>query len=138
MKPNGGVSTFMHQDNYYFKGNPNEMVSCAVYLEDTNKNNGCLRIAKDSHLEGIIEHTSPSKHEPQINWIDESKLDNYEIVDFELPAPYAVFFNINSIHGCYENNSNNTRFSLAWEYVESDNQNLQMINHISFDRNQTL
>lgn len=138
MKPNGGVSTFMHQDNYYFKGNPNEMVSCAIYLEDTNKNNGCLRIAKNSHLEGIIEHTLPSRHEPQINWIDESKLEKYEIIDFELPAPYAVFFNINSIHGCYENNSNRTRFSLAWEYVESDNQNLQMIDHISFDRNQTL
>tara|TARA_B100000768_G_C11254895_1_gene365903 strand:+ start:398 stop:1093 length:696 start_codon:yes stop_codon:yes gene_type:complete len=138
MKPNGGVSTFMHQDNYYFKGNPNEMVSCAIYLEDTNKENGCLRIAKDSHLDGIVEHTSPSKHEPQINWIDESKLSKYEIVDFELPAPYAVFFNINSIHGCYKNNSNNTRFSLAWEYVESDNKNLQMVDHISFDRNQTL
>ena len=46
MEPNGGQSTFMHQDNFYFKGNPNEIISCAVYLEDTNKDNGCLRIAK--------------------------------------------------------------------------------------------
>ena len=37
MEPNGGQSTFMHQDNFYFKGNPNEIISCAVYLEDTKR-----------------------------------------------------------------------------------------------------
>ena len=39
MKPRVGWSTFMHQDNYYFEGDPRKIVSCAVYLEDTNKLN---------------------------------------------------------------------------------------------------
>lgn len=138
MKPNGGVSTFMHQDNYYFKGDPSRMVSCAVYLQDTFKENGCLRIAKDSHLQGIVPHESPSFHEPGIKWIADDILTNYEIIDFELPAPYAVFFNIDSIHGCYQNNSNDTRFSLAWEYVESDNSDLDSYEHVAFDRNTVL
>ena len=138
MKPNGGVSTFMHQDNYYFQGDPSQMVSCAVYLQDTSKENGCLRVAKDSHLEGIVPHESPSFHEPGILWIDDRVLSKYEVVDFELPAPYAVFFNINAIHGCYQNNSNNTRFSLAWEYVESDNNNLESYDHVAFDRTSVL
>lgn len=138
MKPNGGVSTYMHQDNYYFKGDPSKMVSCAVYLQDTSKENGCLRIAKNSHLNGLVPHESPSFHEPGIKWIEDKILESYEIVDLELPAPYAVFFNIDSIHGCYDNNSNGTRFSLAWEYVESDNFNLMSYDHVSFDRSRVL
>lgn len=134
MMPNGGVSTFMHQDNYYFRGNPNEMVSCAVYLEDTYKENGCLRIAKNSHLEGIVPHNSPSEHDPGILWIGDDVLSRYEIVDLELPAPYAVFFNIDSIHGCYQNLSNSTRFSLAWEYIARSNDRIPIYDHIAYDR----
>ena len=54
MKPKVGVSTFMHQDNFYFNGNPNKIVSCAVYLEDTNKENGCLRLVEGSNTKGIF------------------------------------------------------------------------------------
>lgn len=138
MMPNGGISTLMHQDNYYFMGDPKEMVSCAVYLQDTYKENGCLRVAKGSHKKGIVPHNEPSVHEPLIKWISESILEEYEVVDFEIPAPYAVFFDINSIHGCYQNNSNSTRYSLAWEYVRSSNNNFMQANHLSFDRNRTI
>jgi len=138
MMPNGGISTLMHQDNYYFRGDPKRMVSCAVYLQDTSKENGCLRVAKGSHKRGVVPHNQPSAHESLIKWIPDSVLEEYDVIDFELPAPYAVFFNINSIHGCYQNNSNNTRFSLAWEYVESTNQDVLQVNHISFDRNRTI
>ena len=44
-----GSSTLWHQDNNYFNGSPNDIISCAVYLTDTNKENGCLRIAKSTH-----------------------------------------------------------------------------------------
>ena len=123
MEPNGGQSTFMHQDNFYFKGNPNEIISCAVYLEDTNKDNGCLRIAKGSHNDGIFEHNVDSGMQG-IKWINESTINKFEIVDIVEEAPFAVFFNINSVHGCYENKSDRTRFSLAWEYISSDNRSV--------------
>ena len=34
-----GSSTLWHQDNNYFRGSPNDIGSCAVYLTDTNKEN---------------------------------------------------------------------------------------------------
>lgn len=120
MKPKVGISTFFHQDNFYFGGDPNTIISCALYFQDTNKENGCLRIIPESHNIGIIRHDI-SSHIGGIRWIDEKILNPNAILDLELDAPYAVFFNINMIHGCYPNTSNGTRFSLAWEYIESSN-----------------
>lgn len=123
MKPKVGMSTYLHQDNFYFNGNPNTIVSCAIYLEDTYKENGCLRVVPKSHEIGIIPHNAIS-HIEGIQWIDENMLNRDAILDLELKAPYAVFFNINLIHGCYNNRSDRTRFSLAWEYIESTNSNV--------------
>lgn len=117
MMPKVGMSTFMHQDNYYFQGDPSKMVSCAVYLEDTSKENGCLRLVEDSHKQGIIGHDVVSDVDPWIRWIDESNLEQFNILDLERPAPYAAFFDINLVHGCYPNVSDRTRYSLAWEYI---------------------
>ena len=140
MKPQVGVSTFMHQDNYYFRGDPKKIVSCAVYLQDTNKENGCLRLVKDSHKQGIFPHNTASDVHEFIRWIDEEELKEFEILDLELKAPYAVFFDINMVHGCYPNKSNGTRFSLAWEYIETSNQNVPMgqPDEPWFDRNTIL
>ena len=120
MEPNGGQSTLMHQDNFYFNGNPNNIISCAVYLQDTDVNNGCLRICKGSHKEGIFLHNIQSDMRG-IKWISNDIVNRYEIIDIKEKAPYAVFFNINTIHGCYVNKSNDTRYSLAWDYISSSN-----------------
>jgi ectoine hydroxylase-related dioxygenase (phytanoyl-CoA dioxygenase family) len=134
MKPKVGVSTFLHQDNFYFNGDPDNIISCALYFQNTNKENGCLRIIPGSHKIGIIPHDVIS-HIEGIQWIDETKLNPNWILDLELDAPYAVFFNINMIHGCYPNTSNNTRFSLAWEYIESNNNNVASSENNWCDRN---
>ena len=117
MKPKVGMSTFMHQDNYYFKGDSSKIVSCALYLEDTSKENGCLRLVENSHKHGILPHDVSSEVDPWIRWISESSLQKFNIIDLERPAPYATFFDINLVHGCYPNVSDRTRFSLAWEYI---------------------
>ena len=134
MEPEIGSSTYFHQDNFYFKGDPRKIVSCAVYLEDTSKENGCLRVAENSHRYGIFPHDVDSEI-PFVKWIDEEILWRFNIVDLELKAPSAVFFDINLVHGCYPNKSKDTRFSLAWEYIESSNKNVQMSNDHWCDRN---
>jgi len=134
MIPKVGISTKMHQDNYYFNGNPNKIVSCAVYLNDTTKENGCLRLVEDSHKQGIFPHGVESGI-PYIKWIEDKLLEDYNIIDLELKSPYAVFFDINMVHGCYENKSDNNRYSLAWEYIETSNQDVQMSDEIWCDRN---
>ena len=56
------------------------------------------------------------------------------MVDIIEEAPFAVFFNINSVHGCYENKSDSTRFSLAWEYISSNNRSVVSSNQFWCDR----
>ena len=62
-----------------------------MYLEDTNKENGCLRLVKDSHKKGILPHDVESGIEG-IRWVDEEILKDYEILDLELESPYAGIF----------------------------------------------
>ena len=96
-------------------------MSCAIYLTDTNIENGCLRIAKNTHkLENFLEHTSTSGIEG-ITWIPDQVINQYEVVDLIEKGPYAVFFNINIAHGCYTNTTDKNRYSLAWEYIDSSN-----------------
>ena len=68
MEPEIGSSTYFHQDNFYFRGDSRKIVSCAVYLEDTNKENGCLRIAEESHRYGLFPHDVDSEI-PFVKWI---------------------------------------------------------------------
>ena len=116
-----GNSTKWHQDNYYFKGSPEDIVSCAIYLTDTTIENGCLRIAKNTHkFDKFLDHTSSSGLDG-IKWINEDTINKHEIVDLVQKGPYAVFFNINIAHGCYTNTTEKNRYSLAWEYINSSN-----------------
>jgi ectoine hydroxylase-related dioxygenase (phytanoyl-CoA dioxygenase family) len=134
MQPKVGESTYLHQDNYYFDGNPKRIVSCAVYLQDTSKENGCLRLVENSHKQGIFPHDVESGI-GGIRYIDENILSDYKILDLVLKSPYAVFFDINMIHGCYPNKSDITRFSLACEYIKTSNMNVLMTDEPWCDRN---
>ena len=137
MEPEVGSSTYFHQDNFYFRGDSSKILSCVVYLEDTTKDNGCLRIAENSHRYGIFPHEIESGIK-YVKWIDEEILWRFNIVDLELKAPYAVFFDINLVHGCYPNKSKDTRFSLAWEYLESSNKDVLDTDEHWGDRNVVL
>ena len=123
MVPGGGESTFFHQDGYYFQEqlDKKDLVSCAIYLQDTNIDNGCLRVAKGSHKNNIVYPHQVDSGMEGIKWIDDSVVNQFEIYDFIEKGPYAVFFDVLAIHGCYVNNSDTTRYSLAWEYVDSNN-----------------
>ncbi|MBM3277925.1 MAG: phytanoyl-CoA dioxygenase family protein [Candidatus Handelsmanbacteria bacterium] len=48
--PGGGSSTHWHQDNYYFATISAQVLSCGIYLEEADRDNGCLRVVPRSHL----------------------------------------------------------------------------------------
>ena len=57
MLPRGGTSTGWHQDNHYFGTKSDRIVSCGIYLEKTDRSNGCLKLVPKSHLaEDPVEH----------------------------------------------------------------------------------
>ena len=103
-------------------------------LRRYEKKNGCLRIAEESNKYGLFPHDVDSEI-PFVKWINEEILWRFNIVDFEMKAPYAVFFDVNLVHGCYPNKSKDTRFSLAWEYLESSYRDVPDLNEHWCDRN---
>ena len=112
MLPLEGFSVDWHQDNFYIKGDPTKMVSCDVFVNGASKENGCLRILKNSHKEV---HTHDINTHGIFSWIDVD--ESQDIVDIELDKPFAVFFDVDLVHGCYHNKSDDKfRYSVAWEY----------------------
>jgi len=114
--PNGGTSTHWHQDNFYFGTNSDRILSCGIYLEDSDKENGCLRVVPQSHLSmEIVEHKkNPAMHG---SW---TEVDESQAVDLEIPAGTVVIFSANLLHGAHDNFSDRTRYSTAWHYIPGD------------------
>lgn len=117
--PNGGVSVKWHQDNFYFGTNTDQIVSCTIYLEDSTVENGCLRLIPGSHKSKIIKdhtiNTNPHYRGNCVQIADESKA-----IDIAVPAGTVVLFSPNLLHGSHENNSNKSRYSVAWHYKPTD------------------
>ena len=114
--PKIGTSVRWHQDNFYFGTNSKRIVSCAIYLEDANRENGCLRIVPKSHLSQTI-----AAHEKDpFTYGSWAEVDESEAIDLELRGGTVVLFSANLLHGAYDNRSNRTRFGTAWHYVPGD------------------
>lgn len=114
--PKLGTSTSWHQDNHYFGTNSDRIVSCGVYFEDTDRDNGCLRVVPGSHRNRIlVEHEKAPNRHGQWTQVDES-----DATDVICPAGTVVLFSANLLHGARDNHSDRTRYSTAWHYLPGD------------------
>ena len=111
MIPGKGFSVDWHQDNFYIRGDSRRMVSCDVFINGCNPERGGLRLIPGSHRENFVHN----KTDRFFSWINLNTND-YEIINLNIDKPFAIFFDINLVHGCFTNSSNDYRPSLAWEY----------------------
>ena len=112
----GGTSTHWHQDNYYFGTNSDQIISCGIYLQDADLDNGCLQIVPGSHRSGeIAEHQqTPSMHG---SW---TQIEPSQAVPLPMAAGTVTIFSANLLHGTTDNQSERTRYSTAWHYIPGD------------------
>ena len=111
--PHGGTSVMWHQDNFYFGLTSDQIVSCAIYFDDTDRENGCLRVIPQSHLyKEIATHNKNPYGYGHLTQPDES-----QAIDVAVPAGTVVLFSANLLHGTYENRSERSRYSTAWHYI---------------------
>ena len=103
--PDGGTSTDWHQDNYYFGTDTDRIVSCGIYLEDADEENGCLRVVPGSHRMGeIVEHRSEiNRHGSWTQTVDESKA-----VDLAGYTPFR-FLKTQLIRSSFQNRTDNPK-----------------------------
>jgi len=114
----GGVSVNWHQDCHYFGTASPKIISCGLYLEDTDQENGCLQVVPGSHTRDF-EHLPGSGLHAQGEWATPG--DGDKIVDVVVPAGSVVLFNSRLLHGARQNqHGSRTRYSLFGHYVPSD------------------
>ena len=107
----GGTSVHWHQDGYYFGtgGYDPVYISCAIYLEQTTKENGCLRLipkskdpTRNGHgvlywkNDGIIPHTRGTGQWAHGDWIVDCP--DTEAIDVEIQKGLVVVFDPRIVH----------------------------------------
>ncbi len=114
----GGTSVHWHQDNFYFNSESDQIISCGIYLEDSDRSNGCLRVIPGSHKRGIAEHDRPDDADAKGF---RTKIDESEAIDVVCPGGTVILFSANLLHGTNDNESDGaagrSRFSTAWHYL---------------------
>jgi len=109
--PAQGASFPMHQDYPYFPHERHSVVAASVHLDDTDLENGCLRVVPGSQGLGPLEATGPSRSL-------ETPLED------GLPVPAragdVLFFNYLTIHGSGVNASSRTRRNVLFQYRDPE------------------
>lgn len=114
----GATSTGWHQDNHYFGTNSDRVVSCAIYLEATDRENGCLQVVPGSHRGAeLAAHQSGTGVYAHGAWTEVSES---QAVDLVCPPGTAVLFSANLLHGARPNLSDRTSYRTAWHYIPGD------------------
>jgi len=130
MVPFEGFSVGWHQDNHYIKADPSQLISCDVFVNGADKENGCLRIAPNTHTKKFLHDNRSHEHFYWMSVDDEDPT----IIDIEQDSIFAVFFHPNLVHSCYKNTSDRYRYSIAWEYIKEEHIPRTHNNHQSQDR----
>ena len=114
----GATSTGWHQDNYYFGTQSDQVVSCAIYLEDTDRESGCLQVVPRSHRTGgIVAHEAGTGNYAHGHW---AEVEESQAIDVVCPGGTVVFFSANLLHGAHPNYSGRTSYRTAWHYLPGD------------------
>jgi hypothetical protein len=114
----GATSTGWHQDNYYFGTRSDQVISCATYLDPTDRESGCLQILPGSHCSGeIVPHERGTGIYAHGNWVE---VDESRAVDVVCPGGTVVLFAANVLHGARANHSGRPSYRTAWHYIPGD------------------
>ncbi len=118
VKRAGGAPFPWHQEGLYWEHGAEDLesiVSTLTYLDDANKQNGCLWVIPGSHKRGNLEGLK-TRGVLGALYTDVGLLDG-EAVPTELTAGSVLYFHRDLVHGSQTNRSNSSRrvFVVAYQ-----------------------
>lgn len=114
----GATSTGWHQDNHYFGTKSDQIISCAIYLDVTDRENGCLQVVPRSHGQAeLVRHQGGTGKYAHGEW---AEVDESQVVDVVCPAGTVVLFSASLLHGARPNWSGRQSYRTAWHYIPGD------------------
>lgn len=112
--PRIGSAKVWHQDNAYFRRDPNHIVGFWVACDDATVENGCMHVIPGSHTQGIVEH-SGFKNDYGVLGTPSFE----EAVAVPLEAGDALMFHGELLHGSPPNKTDARRRSMQYHYASS-------------------
>jgi len=99
----------VNSDNHYFGSTDDRIISCSIYLEPTDTENGCLQVLPKSHLRGPANESLIRKHEVgdgiygHGEWTPVSVEEEGNTEDVVCPAGTIALFSGNLVHRARQN-----------------------------------
>lgn len=114
--PEIGSVVEWHQDFSYGPRTNPDSLAVLVYLDDVDRENGCLQIMPGYHKRGLLDHTHEGFFQGRIT----EELNTSEVVDIEGSAGTAIFMHCLSPHASSTNRSERPRRTLILSYLATD------------------
>lgn len=106
-----------HQDWPYWKGS--HKMSVWIALDAADRYNGCLKVIPGSHKRGRLDHAGQVNDDRGFgNRLDETQIDESNVVTLEIAQGGAVFFHDLLFHASYPNVSGEERYTLISTYKD--------------------
>jgi ectoine hydroxylase-related dioxygenase (phytanoyl-CoA dioxygenase family) len=112
-----------HQDTTYWGLDPHFAATIWIAIDDSDIENGCLRVIPGTHREGLLTHGKAAVGGNLLGnnqEIDGSLLDLSQAVDLELKAGQASLHHGLTVHGSNPNRSNRRRCGMTVRFTTPD------------------
>lgn len=117
MKPPGaGAPAPWHQDMAFFVHDNARLMAAQVYLDDSNLENGCVRVVPGSHRLGLLNHFDGDRFAGVV----QGNTEDYDAqeVTVQLKAGSIAFWHCLTLHKSHPNLSPNARRAVVFEYKD--------------------
>ena len=118
--PLKGKAIPWHQDGYYWPIRP--LANCTVWiaLDNATIENGCLRIIKGSHKNGLFHHKTDNSKKNALNKaLVKESYNEKKAINLELKEGEISFHDCFLVHGSNQNKSKYRRAGLVLRYMPS-------------------
>lgn len=116
--PYSGQPVLWHQDGVYWPLEPMEVLTIWLAVDDSTRENGCLRVIPGTHKLDLKEYQRVTDiPNPLESQIDPKYVDESQAVDIELRAGGISIHHPNIIHGSQANRSPRRRCGLTLRYI---------------------
>ncbi|MEE9170528.1 MAG: phytanoyl-CoA dioxygenase family protein [bacterium] len=120
-RPFDGQAVLWHQDGSYWPLEPMEVVTLWLAIDDTDQENGCMRVIPKTQTMRLLSEDELQSQEDGENvlgsGIDSGQVDESKAVDIILKAGDVSVHHANVIHGSNANTSNRWRRGLTIRYI---------------------
>ena len=117
--PGDGQEVAWHQDATYWPLSPTKTVTVWLAIDDSDQENGCMRVISGSHQHGRMRHAGADKKSVLDRTVDRPE-ELGHIVDIELVAGQISIHCDLLVHGSLPNNSQRRRCGLTLRYCTPD------------------